>query len=104
MIKILVPSRRQWFSGKMNGSHSFAPGSIPGWRTSFCDSISFISKNELFKKLHLKCFKTVKGPLTIRFHLSFIVRQAIEWTVFEGIFCAISCWVVMKTAFCISFV
>ena len=21
----------QWFSGKMNGSHSFAPGSIPGW-------------------------------------------------------------------------
>ena len=23
--------RHQWFSGKMNGSHSFAPGSIPGW-------------------------------------------------------------------------
>ena len=26
---------RQWFSGKMNGSHSFAPGSIPGWRNVF---------------------------------------------------------------------
>jgi hypothetical protein len=29
-----VSSKRHWFSGKIQRCHRWAPGSIPGWRTT----------------------------------------------------------------------